>query len=173
MRTTPEAGGNALVPRSHRFPAAAFGRDPATHTYGKPVRSAVIEHIQAAAMADPDVIGSVILSHLEPGDLLLWKDITLHSGVPGWGTGPMGTELSRAAVFVLFSPRSAATPELLRQREEAVRNGWANWGNGHAAHHPVVHHSERWTMAGLTGAYEGAPTWGGYESLSEFQRQLI
>ena len=79
--------------------------------------------IQAALMANPDAVERVIISHLEPGDLLMWKDACLHSGVPGWGAGPMGTELSRAAIFVLFSPRSAATPELLAQRQHAVRSG--------------------------------------------------
>ena len=84
VKTTPEAGGNALVPRSHLFPPAEFGRDPATHKDGKPTRPAVIEHICNAAKANPGVIGSVIISHLEPGDLLLWKDAVLHSGVPCW-----------------------------------------------------------------------------------------
>ncbi len=68
VKTTPEAGGNALVPRSHLFPPAEFGRDPATHKDGKPTRPAVIEHICAAAKADPGVIRSVVISHLEPGD---------------------------------------------------------------------------------------------------------
>jgi hypothetical protein len=48
----------------------------------------------------------VMTAHLEPGDLFLWDDRTLHcnaSGHPGYPTPP--DSLSRAAVLVCMAPR--------------------------------------------------------------------
>ena len=69
--------------------------------------------------------------------------------------------------------RAAASPCAFAFTRDCLCDAGANWGNGHAAHHPVLEHDERWTRPGLTGAYQGAPTWGGFESLSAFQRALV
>ncbi len=63
-----------------------------------------------------------------------------------------------------------ATLETLRQRELAVVT---NHGNGHTAHHPLSTGMSGRESKDLSVPREGAPKWGGLESLSPSQRALI
>jgi hypothetical protein len=110
----------------------------------------------------PEIFKEVITAHLEPGDIFLWTDMTLHQACPGCGEGPTEPELMRAAVYVCMSPKSKCTSKVLEQRRKAV---YYNTGNGHTAHHPID------SLAKLEGAEPETPYDIGL--LSDAQRALV
>jgi hypothetical protein len=46
-----------------------------------------------------------------------WDDRTIHCNGPGVGEGDTGTQLSRAAAYITFTPRSKASEDVLRLRQ--------------------------------------------------------
>lgn len=112
--TSPETGGNYVVPRSHLVydELEAWKQSlPAEQRE---------EFYKLVAEQRPEIFREVINAHLEPGDAFLWTDMTLHQRCPGRGVGPTKPELIRAAVYVCMSPKSKATPEVLEERRKAV-----------------------------------------------------
>lgn len=79
-----------------------------------------------------DERGGLIMSHMEPGDLLLWDSRILHCSSPGVDPAKPGapTELTRMVSLVCMMPRELSSPEVLQWRKnEAVPNliGTTNW----------------------------------------------
>ena len=133
--TSAATGGNYVVPRSHLVyeELEAFRKSLADDLQYSGAR-AHPDFYELVARERPELFEQVISAHLEPGDVFLWTDMTLHQACPGRGVGPTEPELMRAAVYVCMSPTSKATPAILEQRRLAVHY---NTGNGHTAHHPV------------------------------------
>ena len=69
-----------------------------------------------------------------------------------------------------MSPKSKATPEVIEERRKAV---YHNTGNGHTAHHPLVTGMSGKENKDLSVPREGAPKWGGIESLTPEQLKLV
>jgi hypothetical protein len=90
--------------------------------------------VQAVRANRPDVFAGAIYPDLEPGDLFLWDDRTLHCNAPGYGPAPATTDLLRACCYVCMTPKSNATPEIIAGRRRAVELGW---GTGHTSHTEV------------------------------------
>lgn len=164
ISTTPQSGGNVIVPRSHKLIDELEATIRPQLREGQSFYAAVAEH-------RPEVFDqNVIIAHVEAGDVFLWLDTTIHCRAGGVGTGPTEPSLIRAAVYVTMSPKANATPETLRQRELAVVT---NHGNGHTAHHPLSTGMSGRQSKDLSVPREGVPEWGGLESLSPSQRALI
>ena len=91
LRTSAETGGYYVVPRSHHFYheleewKQSLPQEERSDFYAK------------AAKERPELFQEVITAHLEPGDVFLWTDMTLHQACPGRGVGPTEPELMRAA----------------------------------------------------------------------------
>jgi hypothetical protein len=155
--TSPETGGNYVVPRSHHF----------YHELEEWRRSLPQEErgnfYALVAKERPELFQEVINAHLEPGDVFLWTDMTLHQACPGKGVGPTEPELTRAAVYVCMSPKSKATAEVLEERRKAV---YHNTGNGHTAHHPMG-------SPGRPKVWEEPKTPFPLKRLTEAQRKLV
>lgn len=152
-----------VIPRSHQhFDELARFRA----TLESPSREPQKPFYQTVAERCPAVFAAgAITAHVEAGDVFLWLDTTIHTRIGGTGAGPTAPTLTRAAVYVCMSPKANATAQTLRQREIAVDE---NFGNGHAAHHPIDASDDPRAHAG------GAPqSWGGLAALNPSQRALV
>lgn len=187
--TSPETGGNYVVPKSHLvYDELEVWKESLPAEQRE-------EFYKLVAEQRPEIFREVINAHLEPGDTFLWTDMTLHQRCPGRGVGPTKPELIRAAVYVCMSPKSKATPEVLEERRKAVYCAAAHdpitrlallfshtvlltrgrracdrtddAGNGHTAHHPMTVNSRNWPPAADSkNAYP-------IERLSQAQRRLV
>ena len=162
IRTTEASGGNVIIPKSHKY-VDDLDEVRANMKEGQ-------SFYQAVAEQRPEVFSSVITAHVEAGDVFLWLDTTIHCRAGGTGVGPTDPTLIRAAVYVTMSPKSKATPQTLDEREQAVIG---NHGNGHTAHHPMVTGMSGRENKDLAILRDGAPEWGGLESLTPAQLALV
>lgn len=152
-----------VIPRSHKhYDELAKLRATLESASGegqKPFYETVAERCPAVFAA------GAITAHVEAGDVFLWLDTTIHTRIGGTGAGPTTPTLTRAAVYVCMSPKANATPQTLRQREIAVAE---NFGNGHAAHHPIDASDDPRAHAG-----SARQSWGGLAALNAGQRALV
>ena len=98
--TSAETGGNYVVPRSHLH-------YDELEEWKKSVPEDQRDNLsfyKIVAEQKPEIFAEVINAHVEPGDVFLWTDQTLHQACPGRGVGPTEPEVSRAAVYVTMSP---------------------------------------------------------------------
>ncbi|MFK7918481.1 MAG: phytanoyl-CoA dioxygenase family protein [Ilumatobacter sp.] len=131
MASSPSAGGNILIPGSHKwFPdipvryADRLGRIPEW-----------LDHFRFPA-DDPRLAQTPpIMAHMEAGDMMLWDSRTVHCSSPGIepapATDPSAPALIRAASLVCMMPRSLADDEVIAQRRAAVatRTSTTNWSD--------------------------------------------
>lgn len=131
METSPSAGGNILIPGSHRwFPdiperyAERLGRLPAT-----------LDHFRFPT-DDPRLSDTPpVMCHMEAGDMMLWDSRTVHCSSPGLEPAPpqdpVAPRLARATSLVCMMPRSRSTDEVIERRRAAIaaRTSTTNWSD--------------------------------------------
>ena len=131
LPSSPAAGGNILIPGSHKwFPdipdryAERLGRLPDW-----------LDHFRFP-VDDPRLQATPpIMCHMEAGDMMLWDSRTVHCSSPGLepvtvsDSGPR--TLLRAASLVCMMPKSRASAEVIEQRRAAVANrtSTTNWSD--------------------------------------------
>jgi hypothetical protein len=128
VKTTPEGGGNVIVPRSHKM----YKELVEELGQGEGERRGM--DVQLVRKERPDVFANAIYTHLEAGDVFLWDDRTLHCNAPGIGQAPATPELLRSCCYVCMTPKTSATPDVIAGRRRAVELGW---GTGHTSHTTV------------------------------------
>jgi len=127
LPTSPETGGNVVVPGSHRLFADIPKRYPERLARLHPM----IDHFRYPN-DDPALAGTQpIQAHMEAGDLMLWDSRTIHCSSPGAQTPSDATSLLRAASLVCMMPRSKSNEKVLEQRKAAVANmtSTTNWSD--------------------------------------------
>jgi hypothetical protein len=124
----PSVGGNVLIPGSHldHFPNI-------TRNY--PERFSKLphglDHFRFPAN-DPKLNG-VQMTHMEPGDMLLWDSRVVHCSSPGpetSGTAEQLRALTRVCSLVCMMPRELSSPEVLQWRKTRAledRISTTNW----------------------------------------------
>jgi hypothetical protein len=146
IRTSPATGGNVVLSGSHRHFFEIMERFGDLNA----PRGSVNLDLLAAADAMPEVFASAMIAHLEAGDVFLWDDRTIHCNGPGMATeGDTTVQLSRAAVYVTFTPRSKTSAEVLAMRRLMPQRGLFT---GHTCRHAV---SKGRTLAQM----EALPVW--------------
>jgi hypothetical protein len=125
IATSPNVGGNVLIPGSHKKFASIpevyperLGRIPLT-----------VDHFRFPA-DDPLLAGTPpIMCHLEAGDLLLWDSRTIHCSSAALEPPDPRPELMRAVSLVCMMPRRLTSSEVLDQRKRAVERviSTTNW----------------------------------------------
>jgi hypothetical protein len=84
VATSPDSGGNVVVPRSHhRFASIGdqYFRPPRLSKKGNQLPAFV--DYRALAHAEPSLFAGAISCHLEAGDLFLWDSRTIHGNSVG------------------------------------------------------------------------------------------
>lgn len=162
LRSSEQTGGNVVVPGSHKL----FKELAAEYcSEAKPMLDV------GQVLADrPELFDRIVMGHMEPGDVFLWDDRTMHANAAGRGPGAKEVEFARAACYVTMSKKSLLSDEALETR----RLGWQRGvGNGHPAHHPLP-------RSRFEGAKAGGKGWGAGVALTEtgtplnaFQRSLV
>lgn len=129
--TTPEIGGNIVVPGSHKWfadiperYAERLGRLPERQDHFRfPTDDPLLQ-------ATPPV-----MAHMEAGDMMLWDSRTAHCSSPGAGnarpTDLAAPELLRVASLVCMMPRAHSNEEVIAHRRAAVaaRISTTNWSD--------------------------------------------
>lgn len=137
--TSPESGGNVVIPGSHRLFESLPSRYP--ERLGR--IDSGIDHFRFPK-DDPQLIDSPpIMAHMHAGDMLLWDSRTIHcssSGVaPASGQSMTGVDsnqlpepqLIRAASLVCMMPKSRSSESVIAQRRSAIqsRTSTTNWSD--------------------------------------------
>ena len=130
-RTSPEIGGNIVVPGSHKWFKDIEKRYPD--------RLASIPEDQdhfRFPTDDPQLKATPpIMAHMEPGDMMLWDSRTVHCSSPGTGPVPSTDRsapvLLRAASLVCMMPRAHSNEEVMAMRRKAVQDrlSTTNWSD--------------------------------------------
>lgn len=129
--TSPEVGGNIVVPGSHKWfadiperYAERLGRLPETQ-----------DHFRFPT-DDPQLQATPpVMAHMEAGDMMLWDSRTVHCSSPGPGPVPTtnlaAPELLRVASLVCMMPRSHSNADVIAHRRAAVtsRTSTTNWSD--------------------------------------------
>jgi len=123
----PSTGGNVLIPGSHidHFPKI-------TSTYADRFAKLPkgIDHFRFP-VNDPHLSG-VQMSHMEPGDMLLWDSRIIHCSSPGIEAPKQGKPpaLTRVVSLVCMMPRELTSKEVLQWRKTTAledRVSTTNW----------------------------------------------
>lgn len=129
--TSPEVGGNIVVPRSHTW----FAEIPERYEQRLARIPKFIDHFRFPA-DDPQLQDSPpIMCHMEPGDMMLWDSRTAHCSSPGSGpippTNPEAPALLRAASLVCMMPKSVSNDKVIAKRRNAIaaRISTTNWSD--------------------------------------------
>ena len=128
---SPAAGGNILIPGSHKWFADIPGQ------YGERLGRLPesLDHFRFPADDQRLMNTPPIMAHLEAGDMMLWDSRTVHCSSPGIEPGapsnPAQPSLTRAASLVCMMPKSRATNEVLSQRRAALasQTSTTNWSD--------------------------------------------
>ena len=128
LPTSPETGGNVVIPGSHRW----FSSIPDRYAERLARIDPSIDHFRFPA-DDPQLAETPpIMCHLDAGDLLLWDSRTVHCSTPGAGdaAGP-DNSLVRAVSLICMMPRSKSNDEIIERRRRAVdeRTSTTNWSD--------------------------------------------
>jgi hypothetical protein len=125
LPTSPGAGGNVLIPGSHK----AFERIPEVYPERLGRLPLDLDHFRFPT--DDPLLGGTppIMCHMEAGDMLLWDSRTIHCSSGSLQPPPMKAELMRAVSLVCMMPRRLTPPEVLEQRKRAVEGviSTTNW----------------------------------------------
>lgn len=127
LPTSPETGGNVVVPGSHR----RFEAIPRDYADRLARIHPSIDHFRFPN-DDPKLADTQpIQAHMEAGDLLLWDSRTIHCSSPGSDTPPDTQDLLRAASLVCMMPRAKSNPKVIEARKAAVANctSTTNWSD--------------------------------------------
>ncbi len=131
MASSPSAGGNILIPGSHKW----FADIPDTYPDRLGRLPEWLDHFRFPA-DDPRLAATPpIMAHLEAGDMMLWDSRTVHCSSPGIEPAPPSNpnepSLIRAASLVCMMPKARASDEVLAQRRAAVPTltSTTNWSD--------------------------------------------
>lgn len=127
LPTSPETGGNVIVPGSHRL----FEHIPDQYTERLDRIHPSIDHFRFPN-DDPNLAeNQPIMCHMEAGDLLLWDSRTIHCSAPSLATPSKSNELLRAASLVCMMPRAKSNPAVIEKRKQAVAKvtSTTNWSD--------------------------------------------
>lgn len=128
--TTPEIGGNIVVPGSHEW----FADIPTRYTDRLAAIPEDQDHFRFPT-DDPQLKESPpIMAHMEAGDMMLWDSRTVHCSSPGAGapvTDRSAPELLRVASLICMMPRAHSNEEVMAMRRKAVTNriSTTNWSD--------------------------------------------
>ena len=129
--TSPQIGGNIVVPGSHKW----FADIPVRYRDRLARLPGSVDHFRFPA-DDPQLRDSPpIMAHMEAGDMMLWDSRTVHCSSPGVGGFP-NTDLSspallRAASLVCMMPKAHSNAEVIALRRAAIANrtSTTNWSD--------------------------------------------
>jgi hypothetical protein len=116
LPTSPSAGGNVLIPGSHK----AFETIPDVYPERLGRLPLDLDHFRFPS-DDPLLAGTPpIMCHLEAGDLLLWDSRTIHCSSGSLEPPEPKAELMRAVSLVCMMPRRLTPASVLEERKRAV-----------------------------------------------------
>ena len=138
VKTTPETGGNTVVPKTHKMfmeLAKKYGKGK----YGERGMYYII------ARKEPELLNTAIRAHLEAGDLFLWDSRTIHGNSCGFDdSGKIDSntnknhDLIRVIAYVCMAPKAKLNEKdrdkYIEIRKKAVENGWTD---GHQVLHTL------------------------------------
>ena len=120
MPTSPSAGGNILIPKSHKW----FAEIPETYAERLGKLPGWLDHFRFPADDARLQETPPIMAHMEAGDMMLWDSRTVHCSSPGIEpaapSDPSAPALIRAASLVCMMPRSKASEDVIAKRRAAV-----------------------------------------------------
>ncbi len=125
IRTSPQTGGNVLIPGSHK----SFATIPEVYPQRLGRIPLDVDHFRFPA-DDPFLQGTPpIMCHLEAGDLLLWDSRTIHCSSASMEQPEAAPALMRAVSLVCMMPKKLTPEKVLGQRQRAVENvvSTTNW----------------------------------------------
>ncbi len=131
LPSSPSAGGNIVIPGSHKW----FADIPNRYAERLGRLPEWLDHFRFP-VDDPRLQETPpIMSHMEAGDMMLWDSRTVHCSSPGLEPAPANglaaPSLVRAASLVCMMPRSRASDEVIALRRAAVdaRTSTTNWSD--------------------------------------------
>jgi len=131
LPTAPSAGGNILIPGSHKW----FTGIPEKYADRLGKLPAWLDHFRFP-VDDPRLKETPpIMAHMEAGDMMLWDSRTVHCSSPGLeppaAINPSKPGLIRAASLVCMMPKSKANDEVIAKRRAAVETvtSTTNWSD--------------------------------------------
>ena len=129
LPTTPETGGNVVIPGSHRL----FESIPERYTERLARIPESVDHFRFPA-DDPQLADTPPrMAHVEAGDLLLWDSRTIHCSSPALVESAQAERsgLLRAASLVCMMPRARSNPKVIERRRAAIetRTSTTNWSD--------------------------------------------
>jgi hypothetical protein len=126
IATSPQTGGNVLIPGSHK----QFASIPEVYPQRLGRVPLSVDHFRFPS-DDPMLLGTPpIMCHMEAGDILLWDSRTIHcSSASLESPDKAEPALMRAVSLVCMMPRKLTAPEVLEQRRKAVERviSTTNW----------------------------------------------
>ena len=127
LPTSESAGGNVIVPGSHRL----FTEIPDLYTERLARIDPSIDHFRFPKEDPLFLDNEPITCHMEAGDLLLWDSRTVHCSSPGSGHEFPGNELVRAISLICMMPRSRSNEAVISRRKAAVakKTSTTNWSD--------------------------------------------
>jgi len=127
LPTSESAGGNVIVPGSHRL----FTEIPDLYTERLARIDPSIDHFRFPKEDPLFLDNEPITCHMEAGDLLLWDSRTVHCSSPGSGHEFPGNELVRAISLICMMPRSRSNEEVISRRKAAIakKTSTTNWSD--------------------------------------------
>ena len=127
LPTSESAGGNVIVPGSHRL----FTEIPDLYAERLARIDPSIDHFRFPKEDPLFLDNEPITCHMEAGDLLLWDSRTVHCSSPGSGHEFPGNELVRAISLICMMPRSRSNEEVISRRKAAIakKTSTTNWSD--------------------------------------------
>ena len=129
LPTSPAAGGNILIPGSHKW----FTGIPDIYADRLGKLPKWLDHFRFP-VDDPRLKETPpIMAHMEAGDMMLWDSRTVHCSSPGLeptaASDPTKPGLIRAASLVCMMPKSRASADVIAKRRAAVEDvtSTTNW----------------------------------------------
>ena len=163
LPTSESAGGNVIVPGSHRL----FTEIPDLYTERLARIDPSIDHFRFPKEDPLFLDNEPITCHMEAGDLLLWDSRTVHCSSPGSGHEFPGNELVRAISLICMMPRSRSNEAVISRRKAAVakKTSTTNWSDRfiNADQFPQI------TAVGNRQRY----TWPAVPALNDTQLKLV
>ena len=127
LPTSPQTGGNVMVPGSHR----RFEAIPEMYKERLERIHPSIDHFRFPNDDPLLADAKPIICHMEPGDLMLWDSRTIHCSSPGMGTPDFDDRLFRAASLICMMPKEKSNEKVIAKRRAAVESvtSTTNWSD--------------------------------------------